>query len=207
MTQVFELFPTPVMRVERIINDAEVAALRARLLASAATPNQRSDEASHTHILSPADDPFLTELAQRINPQLEQFGALLFGERLRWGIKEMWGNVLQTGGRQSVHTHANCFISGVVYLTEPDASAQTVFIRSMGGRDYVFTNTHEGASVGPFNADKWIGPPPTPGDLVLFPSYLLHEVPVNRGALRVTLAFNAVPHRLDAWGYAVSFSA
>ena len=53
---------------------------------------------------------------------------------------------------------------------------------------------------------KWIGPPPGPGDLLLFPSYLLHEVPPNHGGLRVTLAFNAIPHRLDAWGYAVSFS-
>jgi hypothetical protein len=48
-------------------------------------------------------------------------------------------------------------------------------------------------------------PEPDPGDLILFPSYLLHEVPVNQGSERVTLAFNAIPHRLDAWGYSVSF--
>jgi hypothetical protein len=41
--------------------------------------------------------------------------------------------------------------------------------------------------------------------LILFPSYLLHEVPVNPGGERVTLAFNAIPDRLDAWGYAVGF--
>jgi hypothetical protein len=47
---------------------------------------------------------------------------------------------------------------------------------------------------------------PRPGDLILFPSYLLHEVPLNHGGERVTLAFNAIPHRLDAWGYGVSFA-
>ena len=47
----------------------------------------------------------------------------------------------------------------------------------------------------------------TPGDLVLFPSYLLHEVPLNHGDLRITLAFNAIPSRLDAWGYAIGLSA
>jgi hypothetical protein len=37
--------------------------------------------------------------------------------------------------------------------------------------------------------------------------YVLHEVPANAGARRVTLAFNAIPHRLDTWGYGVSFDA
>ncbi len=31
----------------------------------------------------------------------------MFGERLRWGIKEMWTNVLDTGGSQPMHNHAN----------------------------------------------------------------------------------------------------
>ena len=68
-------------------------------------------------------------------------------------------------------------------------------------------HTVSNTALGPFNADKWVAPAPTPGDLLLFPSHLLHEVPANRGAERITLAFNAIPHRLDAWGYAIEFSA
>ena len=45
-----------------------------------------------------------------------------------------------------------------------------------------------------------------PGDLVLFPSHLLHEVPPHDGAARVSLAFNAVPERLNASGYEVGFT-
>jgi uncharacterized protein (TIGR02466 family) len=207
MPQVFELFPTPLMRVERVIDAPGVAALRARFGAAADTSNQRSDELSHSRMLAPGDDPLLGDLAGRLAPSLVEFGELLFGEKLRWRVKEMWVNVMQNGGRQSVHNHANCFISGVLYLSECDASANTVFVRGLGGRDYVFDNTHAGTTPGPFNAAKWTGPAPAPGDLLLFPSYLLHEVPVNRGGLRVTLSFNAVPHRLDAWGYALSFCA
>ena len=56
------------------------------------------------------------------------FGVHLFGERLPWGLKEMWVNVLDRGGRQAMHNHANSFISGVVYLTPTHPGSQTVFI-------------------------------------------------------------------------------
>ena len=42
--------------------------------------------------------------------------------------------------------------------------------------------------------------------MVLFPSYLLHEVPRNQGAQRITMAFNAIPDRLDSWGYSIGLS-
>ncbi|MCJ0763977.1 putative 2OG-Fe(II) oxygenase [Variovorax terrae] len=207
-SQVFALFPTPVMRVEQVIDAAQVQALRDGLLGDAALANHHSQELQHTRILGPGDQPeLLQQLAQRLGPHIVELGSLLFGEKQQWGIKEMWVNAMHTGGRQAVHNHANCFISGVLYLSDCDASANTVFMRNLGGRDYVFGNTHAGAAVGPFNADKWIGPPPAAGDLLLFPSYLLHEVPVNRGGPRVTLAFNAIPQRLDAWGYSISFSS
>jgi hypothetical protein len=90
------------------------------------------------------------------------------------------------------------------YLTPSNASARTVFQRGMGGTEFVLRNTHAGTRSGAFNADKWIAPQPGPGDLLLFPSYLLHEVPRNLGRDRTTLAFNAIPHRLDAWGYTLS---
>jgi predicted 2-oxoglutarate/Fe(II)-dependent dioxygenase YbiX len=60
---------------------------------------------------------------------------------------------------------------------------------------------------GPFNSEKWISPEPKPGDLVLFPSYLMHAVPPNAGERRITLAMNAIPSRLDSWGYTIKFSA
>ena len=101
----------------------------------------------------------------------------MFGERLGWSLKEMWVNVLDTGGRQAMHNHANSFISGVVYLTRTHPEARTVFMKSPGGTDFSFKNDHAGVATGPYNADKWISMPPEPGDVVLFPSYLMHAVP------------------------------
>jgi ectoine hydroxylase-related dioxygenase (phytanoyl-CoA dioxygenase family) len=52
---------------------------------------------------------------------------------------------------------------------------------------------------------EWISPAPDPGDVVLFPSYLMHAVPTNPGPRRISLAFNAIPTQLDSWGYRISF--
>ena len=204
--QVFELFPTPVMRVEGCIDTTLVAGLHAQLGSDLPEANHRSNALSHSRLLSPQDAPLLREVAQRLDAPLREFGTLLFGEALPWRIKEMWLNVMQSGGQQAVHNHANSFVSGVLYLSACEPASNTAFIRSLGGRDYVFSNANPRSTTGPFNAERWIGPTPAAGDLLLFPSYLLHEVPVNRGATRSTLAFNAMPDRLDAWGYSMSFS-
>jgi len=206
MPEVFELFPTPFMRVENAISPDRVQALRERFAPVAGQTNPRSAELTHTTILTPNGDPLLEALADTVRPSLVTFGVHLFGKSLTWHIKELWINVLRHGGRQSVHNHANCFISGVLYLSECHPSANTLFIRSLGGRDFVFSNMNASTELGPFNAEKWMGPVPSPGDLVLFPSSLLHEVPMNQGDTRVTLAFNAIPHRLDSWGYSIQLS-
>lgn len=205
MADVFELFPTPVMRIPALLAPDVAQALAARLTQAAVVANTRSAQLAHTRIFGPGDDADIDAVVDQLGTHLQAFGHLLFGETLRWLVKEVWVNVLQTGGSQALHNHANCFASGVLYLTPSDPSACTVFTRSLGGTEFAFRNTHAGAESGPFCAAKWVAPQAQAGDLILFPSYLLHEVPENQGGQRVTLAFNAIPHRLDAWGYSVSF--
>lgn len=205
MDEVIGLFPTPFLRVRGAFPPALVDGLVAHFAARALRDNSSSPRLSHTELLRPADSPLFVDAAQRITPKLVEFGVLLFGERIGWSVKEMWVNVLDTGGRQAMHNHANSFVSGVAYLTPTHAEARTVFMKSPGGTDFAFRNDHAGTTPGPYSADKWVSPAPEPGDLVLFPSYLMHAVPPNPGERRITLAFNAIPTRLDSWGYAVSF--
>jgi hypothetical protein len=206
MNEVFSLFPIPVMHVAQALPAPLVDGLVRHFSATADRDNSSSPNLSHTAMLQPSDSPLLIEAAAAITPQLGEFGALLFGERLGWSIKEMWVNVLDTGGRQAMHNHANSFISGVVYLTPTHADSRTVFMKAPGGTEFAFKNDHQGVSTGPYNADKWISPQPDPGDMLLFPSYLMHAVPRNPGERRITLALNAIPTRLDSWGYAIAFS-
>lgn len=204
--EVFGLFPVPVQRCAGVLPPDLVQALVAHFSGQALQANNSSDALSHTRMLQPSDSPLLVQAAALLTPRIAEFGRLLFGEALGWAIKEMWVNVLDTGGRQSVHNHANSFASGVVYLTETHDSARTVFMKSPGGHDFSIKNDHAGVVTGPYNAEKWVSPSPSPGDVMLFPSYLMHAVPPNAGGRRISLAFNAIPTRLESWGYALSFS-
>ncbi|MES1209631.1 MAG: TIGR02466 family protein [Pseudomonadota bacterium] len=206
MDEVYGLFPTPFMRARGTIDPARVGRLVDYFTRTATQDNNSSGNLTHTAMLRPTDSPLLAEAAELIGPKVIEFGVHLLGERLRWIMKEMWVNVMDTGGRQAMHNHANSFISGVVYLTPTHPGSQTVFMKSPGGIDFMFRNDHKGNTPNEFSADKWISPAPDPGDVILFPSYIMHAVPPNQGARRITLAFNAIPTQLDSWGYVVKLS-
>jgi uncharacterized protein (TIGR02466 family) len=205
MDEIIGLFPTPFMRTPAALGPRLVKGLIEHFSSLANTDNNSSPNLSHTEMLQPGDSPLLVEAATVLTPKLVEFGALLFGEQIGWSIKEMWVNLLDTGGRQAMHNHANSFVSGVIYLTPTHPDARTVFMKSPGGSDFAFKNDHARVTPGPYSADKWISPEPEPGDLVLFPSYLMHAVPPNPGPRRITMAFNAIPARLDSWGYKITF--
>jgi uncharacterized protein (TIGR02466 family) len=206
MDEIIGLFPIPLLRAPATLGPALSSALIAHFAARATRDNNTSPRLSHTEMLKPGDSPLFVEAAARITPKLADLGTQLFGERLGWSLKEMWVNVLEPGGHQAMHNHANSFVSGVVYLTPTHPGSQTVFMKSPGGTDFLFRNDHARITPGPYCADKWISPAPQPGDMLLFPSYLMHAVPPNQGARRITLSFNAIPTRLDSWGYGIGFS-
>src|SRR5262245_53997044 len=187
MDEIVGLFPTPFMRCRTLLERALVAGLVEHFDALADRENNSSANLVHTAMLRPGDSPLLVQAAQLVTPKLTELGALMFGERIGWSIKEMWVNVLDTGGKQAMHNHANSFISGVAYLTPLHPDSRTVFMRAPGGTEFSFKNDHEGTVTSPYNAAQWISPAPEPGDVVLFPSYLMHAVPHNSGARRITL--------------------
>src|SRR5512139_1304421 len=161
MNEVIGLFPVPLLRAPAALDPALVSGLLDHLCARAATANNSSGNLSHTTMLRPTDTPLLVEAAARLTPLLGEFGALLFGEKLPWALKEMWGNVLDTGGRQAMHNHANSFISGVAYLTPTHPESRTVFMKSPDGKEFSFKNDHAGVVTGPYNAERWISMAPT----------------------------------------------
>ncbi|MGY3622626.1 2OG-Fe(II) oxygenase family protein [Bradyrhizobium sp. USDA 10063] len=206
MDHIEPLFPIPLMRSPGLLGpelkDAAIAAIRNARVES----NLRSGQLFHTEVADPRENKLFRDIAELATPKLVDFGELLFGEKLRWTVKEMWTNMLETGGNQTLHAHANSFISGIFYLTPSHPASKTVFVRPPGGSDFSFRHHTRGAAVGPYNAGKYMLPEAEPGDLVLFPSYLYHEVPRNQGEQRITIAFNAIPDHLDCWGYRVTFA-
>ncbi len=207
MDEVEGLFPVPLLRTRGLLDMGLVAALCQQIRDAHTRKNVRSGLLSHTEIVGPDAHDLYRRVSHVAGPKLVEFGVLLFGDRLGWAIKEMWTNVLEPGGSQSMHAHANSFVSGIIYLSPSHPSAHTVFVRNPGAGEFTFRHNTRTAQMGPFNAGRWVTPDIEPGDMVLFPSYLLHEVPRNQGGQRITMAFNAIPDRLDSWGYTVSFGS
>ncbi|GAC1348360.1 MAG: hypothetical protein NVSMB18_36300 [Acetobacteraceae bacterium] len=206
MDEIEGLFPIPLFRSRGLFAAEVVSALTAEIRDVFTQRNARSELLSHTEIVRPDANPLYRRVAEIASEKVVEFGTLMFGERLRWMVKEMWTNVLEPGGSQSLHAHANSFVSGIIYLTASHPSSHTVFVRNPGGSEFSFRHNTRSAQIGPFNAGKYVTPEIEAGDMVLFPSYLLHEVPRNLGEQRITLAFNAIPERLDSWGYAIGFT-
>lgn len=204
--QLEALFPIPLLRSPGLLspelNDAAVSAIRSTRVEK----NLRSHQLFHTEIVDPRSNNLFQTIAELTVPKLVDFGFLLFGERLNWVVKEMWTNMLESGGSQTMHQHANSFASGILYLTPSHPGSRTVFVRPPGGSEFNFRHHTRTAAMGPFNAGKYVLPEANPGDLVLFPSYLYHEVPPNQGDQRITIAFNAIPDKLDCWGYQINFT-
>ena len=201
------IFPTPVMRVENFLDDAEIDLMVKKVRQSKQEKNAQTDLLSHTEVIDPKAEKHYALLSEKGAPYIRDFGFLLFGENLTWSIKEIWMNVLSKGGHQMMHTHANSFISGVIYLTDCHDSAKTVFHKSMGGSSFIFSNSHAESATTPYNGERWVATDMQRGDLMLFPSYMLHAVPENEGKQRITIAFNALPERLKSWDYEVRFSS
>jgi uncharacterized protein (TIGR02466 family) len=206
MDQIEALFAIPIMRSPALLDPALNAAAVASIRNARIETNLRSDALFHTEVANPLENKLFQQIAELAVPKLVDFGFLLFGEKLRWTVKEMWTNMLENGGSQNMHAHANSFISGIFYLTPSHPACKTVFIRPPGGSDFSFRHHTRSAAIGPFNAGKYVLPEAEPGDLVLFPSYLYHEVPRNQGEQRITIAFNAIPDSLDCLGYRINFT-
>lgn len=208
MDEIIPLFPTPVMHCKQVIAPELIESFNTELAKETWFRNVHTDLLTHTEVIHPSKSPIFAKVRKQVVPKVAAFGDVLMGERLKWSVKEMWVNVLHPGGHQAVHSHANSFVSGVLYLTPSHPSSNIVFNRDGGGGlGFVFNNDHEGAEMNPYNCAKWQSETIDAGDLILFPSYMLHSVPTNQGEeKRVSLAFNAIPDQINSWGYKVKFS-
>ena len=107
-----------------------------------------------------------------------------------------WANVNETGHANVAHYHAGAFWSGTYYVDDGGCAADP----SLGGEFEMLDPrgpgpgmyapqlkfTGDGASVGAAETIR-----PKPGLLILFPSWLLHQVRPYRGTgTRISVAFN-----------------
>lgn len=93
-----------------------------------------------------------------------------------------WANVNDPGSENREHTHTGYFLSGTIYFQSTD-TGPIEFLPYQ----YVYKQTHVDW---PYNGTAYYYP--EDGDLLLFPSYLLHKIHKNpSNKQRVNIAFNA----------------
>jgi len=122
---------------------------------------------------------------------------------LRVAIEGMWFQCSRGGAFHDVHTHGNCSWSGVyiVQIDEPERRVTHPVYGSANGVTRLYgppLTTLGGAFIDVGNA--YLLPPhhdivPVPGQLLLFPSWLLHQaMPYDGEQERVIISFNASIH-------------
>ena len=126
-------------------------------------------------------------LILNIDKAVQEYGKLLtFKKRLEFS--NMWININSHKDSNSVHTHPNCFISGVYYIKTAKKCGDIKFKRS-SYIDYHVT----GDSVKEYNslnASYWSFPA-IENMLYLFPSWVEHLVTPNYSKEdRISLSFN-----------------
>jgi uncharacterized protein (TIGR02466 family) len=144
----------------------------------------------------------LDDLAWRI-PAFKKLEHLLdrhaaaFARALHWDIRggkpvcdSMWVNVMPEGGSHTSHIHPNAVISGTYYVTVPPGAGPIVY---EDPRLAMLMAAPPKKSTIPREMKNHISETPKPGSVLLWESWLRHEVPLNRAeGERISVSFNYV---------------
>ena len=128
----------------------------------------------------PKRDPAFAELAKLLTRH-----AGTFARELGWDTKpkldSLWANLLQTSGHHSAHVHPHSILSGTFYVEVPRGSGG---IRFEDPRLPLMM-------AAPQRADSFVTIDPKPGMLLLWESWLRHEVMPGMGrGERLSVSFN-----------------
>ena len=138
----------------------------------------------------PTRDPAFRDLARWLVRQATSFGAAshldLAGRKPK--LDSLWINVLKPGGGHSGHIHPHSIISGTLYVEVPAGSGA---IRFEDPRLPMLMHAPARSATAPPEQRNFVHVEPAGGDLLLWESWLRHEVmPSAAKAERVSISFN-----------------
>ena len=134
--------------------------------------------------------PEVQLLVEEINSRLD---ALRFNinykDELNLKIESMWVNINHQYSYNAPHIHPDSYMSGVYYVKVPEYSGDLV-LKHPSNLQPIFTPRDVLKSYNEQNCSKW-NISPQAGQLVIFPSWIEHEVTQNlSGEDRISFAFN-----------------
>lgn len=106
----------------------------------------------------------------------------------RLALDSLWINVLKPGGLHSAHIHPHSVISGTYYVAVPDAARA---IRYEDPRLPMMMAAPPKRATARRANRTFVTAEPAPGSILLWESWLRHDVPANRAKdLRISISFN-----------------
>ena len=138
----------------------------------------------------PTRDPVFAVLKKQIDKHVSVFARALHldlnGGKLT--LNSMWVNVLDPGGVHTGHVHPHSVLSGTYYVTTPlGASA----LKLEDPRMPLMMAAPPRAEDAPEEEQTFVYVDPRAGDVLLWESFLRHEVPPNEAKrARVSVSFN-----------------
>ena len=134
--------------------------------------------------------PFFEELKHlldlHVKTFVEELDFDLEGRNLK--LEDLWINILPEGGNHSAHIHPNSVISGTTYISMPSGSSAIKFEDPRHSMMMAAPSRIE-------DAKEYLKPfiyvNPSVGDVLLWESWLRHEVPANNSSEeRISISFN-----------------
>ncbi|MES2137410.1 MAG: TIGR02466 family protein [Pseudomonadota bacterium] len=137
----------------------------------------------------PRRDPSIAELGRLLTRQAVNFAEeCAFDLPRKPRLDSLWVNLLKTGGHHSGHIHPHSIISGTFYVEAPDGSGA---IRFEDPRLAAMMAAPPRAKDAPEDLQPFVTVKPRAGLLLLWESWLRHEVLAGRGAgERLSISFN-----------------
>lgn len=134
--------------------------------------------------------PFFEELKNlldlHVKTFVEELDFDLEGRNLK--LEDLWINILPEGGNHSAHIHPNSVISGTTYISMPSGSSAIKFEDPRHSMMMAAPSRIK-------DAKEYLKPfiyvIPSVGDVLLWESWLRHEVPANNSSEeRISISFN-----------------
>ena len=188
-----ELFPTPLIKIKVEENTEQL-----KLISDCTTSSIDNNGQFLGNMRVLEEHPNIRDLLlSKFSYVAEEY---LQYKKRKYIITTSWITYTKKGGQSSNHNHRNSFWSGVYYFQDdyPKGSAHLKLNSPISGLGDVFFAKNDCQEICANNSEV-VNIQPESKMLILFPSYLKHEVSIHQiDKKRLSLAFNIMP--VGRWG-------
>jgi uncharacterized protein (TIGR02466 family) len=137
----------------------------------------------------PMRDPVFADLRRILDRHVKRFAEASFmdlGRKLK--LDSLWVNVLKSGGAHSGHIHPHSIISGTFYVAVPPGAGR---LKLEDPRLPLMMAAPQRMADAPEDSQTFVYAEPQPGTILLWESWLRHEVTAGAGkGDRISISFN-----------------